>query len=664
MDPVIRSALAAAGFAALAAVATAVDAQAAFVDYLHVEANEGNSSGGHVALRLGDRAYDFQHRSPGVLRLHRHDADDFAYDYAFLQNRPIHVRRIEVDEEVLDMLRERFNRRYLAEQARFEALDVLTADRRLLEAYAHPGRPGAIPGHSRATDMVELRGAGYFHSSGEQLPDTATAGAPSRNPPSEGRSSSPALLDLRGRVEAKLGRDWIDRRLEKERRALVALEPGVLPAASLNVEPDGYPPTESSFSRRYIDLSTAVAALQVLKQAPSPREEAVLSGRGPDFVLSALEIASFEAFADRLGDDLVDLLSSQRADWGQAMLVGMARLDVARRSVDSGRLVVLDTWPDASDSVPLEAVLATGALDSLADDARSQLAEARSRFTPGTGQAPAAGSDKANGRRAASPGEADYTAVEAATNRCHEVLASAAHKRPLRISPDLLLPSRGAAFPLVARADAGSARFAAAASQAGRLERDYAERLRRTGAYDLLRRNCVSGLFEMIDEVLRDVGATNALGGRLAPGGAARIVPFLSAESVDRRLRVVARFELPSWREQKLADLGVRQSRLAVALRESNTLTSTIYRPHSPDSFFLMFADRPGLRPLTGAVNLLAATGASAAGVLSLPVRGRAPLVAALRGILFSLPELGFVQIRRGTFAHVGRREARLPGWW
>ena len=65
---------------ALVALLSALPALAGsprFVDYVYIEANEGGSSGGHAALRLGDETYHFQHEHPGLLRLHRDDWQHF-----------------------------------------------------------------------------------------------------------------------------------------------------------------------------------------------------------------------------------------------------------------------------------------------------------------------------------------------------------------------------------------------------------------------------------------------------------------------------------------------------------------------------------------------------------------------------------------------------------
>src|SRR5512144_1445417 len=99
-----------------------------FVDFLHIEANEGGSSGGHAALRVDDRVYHFEHVPPGLLRLHRDRTDAFIYAYATLANRPIHVQRLALRDAAFAQLRETLSRRQLVQDAQFELRDALQRD--------------------------------------------------------------------------------------------------------------------------------------------------------------------------------------------------------------------------------------------------------------------------------------------------------------------------------------------------------------------------------------------------------------------------------------------------------------------------------------------------------------------------------------------------------
>ena len=90
-------------------------------DYLYIEANEGGSSGGHAAIRFGERVYHFQNRE-GRLVLDRETTRSFFHDYALLNNRTIHLSRVELAHADRALLLERFNRRHHAQQRQLDVL--------------------------------------------------------------------------------------------------------------------------------------------------------------------------------------------------------------------------------------------------------------------------------------------------------------------------------------------------------------------------------------------------------------------------------------------------------------------------------------------------------------------------------------------------------------
>jgi hypothetical protein len=111
---------------------------------------------------------------------------------------------------------------------------------------------------------------------------------------------------------------------------------------------------------------------------------------------------------------------------------------------------------------------------------------------------------------------------------------------------------------------------------------------------------------------------------------------------------------VPSYRLRRLRAMQAETPALLVHLREASTLTSTIYRRNAHDPFFLFFTDDAVLpRPVYGLANLAAGLAQTAAGLLWAPLdRGRMVRLG-LRGAGFSLPELAFVNIRKGRMTHV-----------
>jgi hypothetical protein len=590
---------------------------ASVVDYLYLEANEGGSSGGHVAIGFGDRVYDFQRRPSGVLSLERDDARHFAVRHAGLQNRPIHRIRVAVSDETYGLLRDAFNTRHLIEERQRDLAAGLHADRELLAALGRP--PGAGGGFA-------VSGAGFFAADGAE-PDAPAAAA---------RRGLPA------RVAAAYGAGYVARRIAALRDDLARLDPAAFALPPPRVVPDVYPAAGDGFAVRYRELLSELTALEVLRDAPALRPDAVVAADDATFALASAERDGLSAFAGDLAAQLVRLVGSRRPDRGEALLAGMARLDALERSVATGRLVVLDAFAADAPRLPARVLRdRPAAARILVDEAEEDLATTRHALV-----------------ESAPLDEPAYARIETAANRLVELRRGVEHGGTVRTAEGLLVPSRPAERPLV-RSALPDAALAAAFGAVDAASTAYDAALTDAYRYDLVRRNCVSEVFRTIDCALAsgDGESRLRLGGRIDADGALAVVPFVSALAVDRTYRVASRDDIGSYRELRAAELAAREGSLWVRLRESNTLTSTIYRYSPDDSLFLFFTDDAlAVRPVLGAANLAVGIGGSVAGLVALPVDRGATLLAGLRGVLYSVPELVFANIRKGTFDGVERR--------
>jgi hypothetical protein len=330
-------------------------------------------------------------------------------------------------------------------------------------------------------------------------------------------------------------------------------------------------------------------------------------------------------------------------------MIGMARLAALGESQRTERWVVLDAFPaDAGSAVRRSSALRPELAASLLEDAGEELARARERFIT----------------RAADGTfhEADFAAFEAAVNRSSELGLALREGRDWRVLKGPLVPSRPARM-AIDGLDAQALRESLETVRAR--EEAYAVAFKRRWGYHLVTRNCVSEIFSEIDAAFErgpEESATR-LGGRLEMDGSLNFIPAVSAAAVAGAYPVTERLELPSYRRRRLERMYEQENPLTVFLRESNTLTSTIYRRNTEDSIFVFFTDGAVVaRPLFGAVNLLVGLAAGAVGLATLPVDGGATLWAGLKGALFSLPELFFQNIRKGSFEHVGRDRREAPG--
>ncbi len=587
------------------------------VEYFHIEANEGGSSGGHVALRLGDSVFHYQQRA-GLLRLLRDDVRDFLHAYSLAGNRSVHALRLDVSVETAALLLARFEARHRAGERQLERLELLRADRRLLERVSETASAERASPEPRGALAVPA--AGFFVSA-------APAPAPSR--------PSPALVALRARLEARHGSAPLASRLAALRRQREELVPFALPELELaGVESE--PPLIYSYAARHADLASAQTALELLRDAWALRPDAVFAA-DPERPLTQAEREVLCAFREPLAEDLVALAAGTRPDWGRAFLLGAARLLALEESCRRGELLVLDAFPEAEGSEGGLRAPRPEALALRTRDARDALALARERLL---------GADWDERR---------LSDLEVLANQRAELLRVMSLGSPLRMPEERLVPRRAASRLDLPPPPVSRARLLAVLEQAREREDEFSSALGRLHAYHLATHNCVTEIFRTLHAALGDSRGLieTRLGGYVDPAWRGQFIPFLSARAVRTQYRVAGERTIPSLRAARIARLALREGRLAT-LRELSPWTSRSYVRATTDSRFLFFSDgTPGLRPLFGAANLAAGAGEALLGLLLAPRDGGVRLVAGLRGILWSLPELVFVSVRKGTNEYV-----------
>ena len=614
---------------------------AALLEYLYVEPNAGAAAAGHVALRLGDEAYHYQNVGGDSLRLSRVHFEHFRYVYSVLQNRTIHVGSVDLRDADWERLRDRFEARHLSQERHFALQAALQGDRELLNLIA--AGEGAL----------SLAGVGFF-------PNPAS---PAANPDGVANGAGDDALEaLRARIHGARGAHFLRQRIEALERQIHALSPDAGAGALPVVSRDAFPITPYTFSERFADLTSERSALLAIAEGRPLAGRWRMSGPSPELALTSVESTSLAAFRTRLESGVVALLDSRRPDRGRAMLLSLARIVVLQESQRTGQLVVLDAFPQHTLAIPADAGPRTEFVEELSVEARRVLRRVRSRM-------PAA--DEPGGEPD-EPGEPDelgepfYSELEDAANRFIEFQRGVRDGGDVRVHGEHLVPEgRGELVdPLLPRLAAGVA--ATALTRADARAETQAASLREVYGYNLITRNCVTALFDTIDPTATTQTPAQ-LAGRAAPGSLLAFIPSLSFRAVKRHWQLDRVGEIPSFRLTRVEALGKEKSsalaRLGVYLRESNTLSSTSYRANERDPFFLFFTDQaPWIRPLYGAANLAVGIGESALGLLRLPFDSGARLKSAARGAFFSLPELVFINIRKGSFDYA-RSEAPRTAW-
>lgn len=610
-------------------------------------ANEGNSSGGHAAIRFDNETFHFQHDTSGIIRIQRLDSPTFDHVYAVLGNRSILESWIEVSGDTYTRLLDGFTQVLLIQDEQRKILDSLQRDVTLFEfllerlhASGTSLRPAALP----------LKGLGYFMADDLLAADVNTG------------ESSQALSSLKSLVSSVYGENFLTERMAQAQTAISNLKLHAAAARTQSLAVDLYPAYADSASAAYTDAQLALSALQLLQAEPNLVHGSYWLPASDSLTLSPEESLFLRSFAEKLTIDLLLLANSSRSDWGFPFIVGMARLASIEASLNSGRMIFLDIFPDAPVQTPPQVFSGRRYLPAMKKEAERQFQQKRQEFF--------------NGREMR---EADFTALELLGNKFMELEYSLAHDVQPRTLPETPVPARPALLSALPLPDMNESELKRELESARSAEKEYASALASLYGYDLFRRNCVTEIFSCINRVLLRASAVNdtsgqpiivdtsqragaeslqRLGGYIDPFLGLNFIPAISTGEVAACYRVTAERELPSYRSAQLAEMKKRESALLVFLRESNTITSTIYRRAPNDSPFLFFTeDTFFLRPVYGAFNLLAGLGESLLGLAAMPVEGLNRLYLGTRGILFSLPELFFINLRKGTMEYVA--EAR-----
>lgn len=570
------------------------------LDFLYINSAVDDAAGGHTAVRLGETVFHYQYYSDGLFLLVNDPWEGFRRLYNDQQNRSVTLTRVPLSRGSYDKIRAHFFARYVLQERRIRVLDQLTEERELLRRLA------------AGDDGLPLEGLGFF---------------------SETQAGSPRGLELKRIVAQRFGEGWLSAAL---RDVTAELGKTSFRAATPTVPANDTPAPDhpAGWSVRLREMLALREALALLDDARALADDALLAAEGNGGPLTVQERAGGEDFRRQLADSVLTLLASGRPDRGTALLLQMARYQALSRSLDTGVLATLDPFPDRAERLPAAAVPSQNdGGESLLRETREELAAFRELFFAGAGM------------RGTS-----YSRIEAAQGRLSELERARRLGTPARVEEGYLLPrkSRATRTGLQGTTEEYARAVRTAAFNQERCQGD----LEQTYRYNLFTRNCVT-------EIVRDINESfesreqeeESLGGALEPGEKLSFVPFRLTAAVRAAFPLSETEFLPSSRLRQLERLYELKGPL-VWWRESNTLTSTLYTPSwAEDSVFLFFTDDiVAPRPLLGTLNLLFATAHAAGGLLLAPVDRGKLLSRSLRGMLYSLPELAFFNIRKGSF--------------
>ncbi len=554
-----------------------------------------------------------------MIRLFKDSADSFLEDYLYHQNRPIHLAEVDVSSETFEQLKNHFKLTFFSQKQQLKQIQGLQQDQLLLQALLDQQSGNHTDTSSTEGRILQLAGAGlFFDDSGpETLKTIATCDT--------GASGSLVLAELKLRLAKHYGENFLATKIIALRNEISHLLP---PAINLDRSSYNY-----SFSEHYADLLTGFVALNVLDEGHPLSAHACFRIDDPKLQLSEKAIEEATLFKNQLFQSARNLLDSTRPDWGYALFIILARLTVLEHSLQTRHWTFLEDDDSSAKEIP-EQQLALYA-NKLATQRRSDLGD----LYESTKQM----------ETNSSAYEQNYVKLELAANRYHHWLESD-KAGWLKYRGEHLLPQHYFPSTRFLMTDLSVAQLKLALEIRKSAEKHLLTQDLRRNTYNLLTKNCVSTLFKHIDVAVNGL-SKKALGGYIDPE--INVVPFQAFDAVKNTYRVKQVFEKPAYRQEQLSGMYGHEDANLVFLRESNIFSSSLYRYNPDDAWFVFFTDDNILsRPIFGAFNVVAAASQSLFGLVSWPFDEGNNIKVGLRGVLASLPELAFFNIRKGTYPY------------
>ncbi|EQA45301.1 hypothetical protein LEP1GSC050_2219 [Leptospira broomii serovar Hurstbridge str. 5399] len=578
------------------------------LDFVYVDANTGQSSGGHSALRIDDTIYHFQYYPDEIFRLIREPYERFSHSYNVYSNRSSKIVRFSLPSEGWEKIRSGLDRLSLQQFKHLSNLDSMRSDTLFFKEILS------------VDHQVSVSALGYFHET----------------------PGSESTKELSERLRGELGNSWLGKVRSKIKSELFQ--------AAKEEKFSAFPRYPSTDSKAYPFYNGGPSAWFLLRLEKLSFLNALESGSGlnPEASFSPISATISEQERERLKGlkenliiSLIASLHEDSSDWGYPSLVFLARILAIEESLNTGKLHFLITFPPFTDTVSHENIRENIVL---AEKASKELYAAASYFR-----------ETLNSLRDLS--EEEYRKWEDLENRAFELRSGLTRKISVRNTFEKLSPTLPAkitySFPIPEKAELQKSLRASEER-----EKEYYNSLKDLYRFHILGKNCTTEIFDSLEAILSGEEYTKWLGQKVNPRRSLSFIPFVAYNRVKNDWHFRSEESVLSYRKRKLEFMSRSESSLIVSLRESNTISSTIYESNPEDSSFLFFTDDVFLvRPIYGIANLGYGLGNGIFGVFTLPFDGGKRLKSGLQSAFFSLPELAFFNIRKGSFPKVSPKE-------
>jgi len=574
-----------------------------FLDFIYVNANTGQSSGGHSAIRLGNLIYHFQFFPDKIFHIVREEWNSFRFVYGIQENRTIRILPIQVSSETYNYILERMNFLYLYQQKELENLVKLKNDELIIESVV------------KGDGLINLKGLGYFSNHNQEKENYRL---------------------LISKIENQYGSKYILENLILIRKQIYSFR---FPETETIQSFDNHKtlPVVKNFSDEYLDLLSRLKAFEILYENKSLNQESLIQyepSLSEDEKLNAFK--NLEKIKNQYENDIISLIRNTENS-GYVLLIKIARYLTILKSLRENKFYFLDSFGKNHSLLSLKVDKDKNLLYTKLREMNQRIDSTfKSRFAE---------------KELKNLSEIEYTQIEDLLSRKNEFLEGILTTKPIRIRYEIMLPTKEESI-YIYKDENQKINLEELLLNYKRNAFNYERQLQLKYPFHIISQNCTTEIFHSLNSFYKNKeDVTNSLGGYIDKKDSFVFIPFYAYTKVKDSYRVNDGIEVPSFRTYILSKKDT--SNLLLKIKESNTLTSRYYKFNKEDSLFLFFTDDSiWIRPLFGFINLIFGVGEFSFGILTFPLDSGEKLIKGLQGIFFSLPEMIFFNIRKGTFLY------------
>lgn len=565
------------------------DTQTYSLDFIYVNSNIGEAAGGHTALRFGDSVFHYQFYPDGKFLLERESWQHFLLVYHELRNRSLFIASLALQNSDYNQLKNHFTHLLMKQQQSLESQKKIQQSLFFVNELRANNKRLSIPG------------LGFFDRFRIQKKNKKST-------------------DLQRAIKQNLGSSFLKTQTKYVHDALYKT------ALTLH---------HSNDLVKFQKQLTLYSVLNILQQSTPLQESMIIPPLRDEKPLTQIEKEALSNHLLQMETSIISLLQSSRSDRGSALLLQVARYEITRYSIEKGYFLTLDPFSDSAISV------------SVTDESNKTLEKIRRQFL-----------QEARAQKNIFIKEKDYPEIawsllESSRGRLYELEQGIHNKQSVRVGFGILVPSRRGELSL-AEFNFKQHDLKLISAQLDSNYQKISDYTDKNYAYNLIERNCATELIRSLNSAFQSrAEAEEVLGGSLNEKSGLAFIPFLFYKNVRTSYNITHEEIILSRRLQKLEKMYEDEDAFTVWLRESNTLSSTLYDVREEDTPFLFFTDDALLlRPVLGILNFSYAAVYGGMAIFTLPADGGDGLYQAGRGMFYSLPELAFGNIRKGTYGY------------